>query len=158
MDDFITNTLSMVIIGDEESHAFDGQIKMNGRKEGFFYHRDSINQIVNELITEGYSLSDINLENSNESGFDLITMGHILFCNCTMENYCFGYLFLPRRLTAKQIESLRSLEPHFQKFPELYLMRVDKENQECFETEVTKDEFNVDNLLHTHYPIENKRK
>ncbi|MDD4608374.1 MAG: hypothetical protein PHD10_04525 [Bacilli bacterium] len=158
MGDFIKNTMSLVIIGDEDNSKFDGKIKMNGKEEGFHYHRDSIKQIVKELKQEGYPLDNINFSDANESGFDLVNKGHILFCNCTMGSYCFGYIFLPKRLTDKQIESLRLFESNFQKFPQLYLMRIDKQDQESFETEVSAYDFNVDLLIKTYYNTNTKTK
>lgn len=36
MNDFVNNTLSMVIIGDKDNQLFDGKIIMNGKNDGFF--------------------------------------------------------------------------------------------------------------------------
>ncbi len=153
MNDFIKNTMAMVIIGDENNEKFDGKIKFNGKNDGFFYHRDSIKQIVNELNHEGYQLSNINFIDANEAGFDLVKKGHILFLNCTMENYCFGYLFLPQNITNKQIESLKLFEKTFQQFSELYLMNISKKDPEFFDTETISYDFDTSEILKNYYGI-----
>ncbi|MGE5456214.1 MAG: hypothetical protein ACM3O4_03830 [Ignavibacteriales bacterium] len=156
MSDFIKNTIAMVIIGDEENEQFDGKIKMNGKEQGIIYHCDSIKKMVKELNKEGYPLNNIDFSNVHESGFGLVNMGHILFCNCTMGNSIFGYLFLPSRLTEKQIESLRLFESNFQQFQQLYLMRIDSLDNQVFESNISTYDFSVDNLIDTYYRIKTK--
>ncbi len=150
MDDFIKNTLSMVIIGDESNQLFDGKIISNGKKEGLFYHRDSLREIVNKLRHEGYPLGKVDTSIISEAGFDLVNMGHLLFCNCTVEDNYFGYVFLPDKLTEKQIESLRKFEETFQKFESLYLMKIDEQDKEHFKTELNSYSFNTDELVNNY--------
>ena len=146
MEDFIQNTLSMVIVGDEENELFDGEVFMNGKKEGYFYHRDSLKQLVISLRRKGYHLGMVDTSIASEAGFDLVNMGHILFCNCTVgENY-FGYVFLPEKLTHKQAESLKEYDKILQQFETLYLMQIDENDKERFKSKVNSYNFNTDEL------------
>lgn len=156
MSNFIKNTLAMVIIGDEENKEFDGKIKMNGKNEYIRYHCDSIKRIIKELDNEGYSLESINYSSFHESAFGLVNLGHILFCNCTMASNTFGYLFLPNKITSKQVESLKLFESNFQKFQELYIMKVDEIDNQNFTTRLSCYDFNVDQLTDTYYKKKTK--
>ncbi|MDD2180934.1 MAG: hypothetical protein PHW32_01040 [Bacilli bacterium] len=147
MNDLIKDTLSLVIIGDENNHEFDGKIKFNGKRDGLFYHRDSLKKIVNDFRNEGYPLGKVDYSMFNEAGFDLINMGHILFCNCTVEDNYFGYVFLPNKLTVKQVESLKKIEVSLQKFESLYLMTIDENDKESFDAREISYSFNVNDLV-----------
>ncbi|MFA5603572.1 MAG: hypothetical protein WDA12_01795 [Bacilli bacterium] len=151
MNDFVNDVMSVVIIGDDQNEEFDGKIKFNGKSDGFLYHRDSIKQIINEFKSEGYSLNDINLYSSNEAGYDLVSQGHILFCNCTTGKYYFGYVFLPEKITTNQIQSLKLFEEDFQMFEQLYIMKIDEMDQESFEINVQSHEFNVNEIITKYY-------
>ena len=147
MNDLFKDTLSLVIIGDENNPEFDGKIKFNGKNDGFNYHRDSLKQIVNDFRKNGYPLGKVDSSLVIEAGFDLVNMGHFLFCNCSIEDNYYGYIFLPNKLTAKQVESLRTIENSLQAFESLYLMTIDENDKELFETKEISYSFNVDEIL-----------
>lgn len=153
MNDFIKKTMTAVIVGDEENEKFDGRIKVGRTEDGFTYHRDSIKNIVYQLDLEGYSVGNVDFSNANEAGFDLVNKGHIMFLNCTTQNYVFGYVFLPNTITKKQIESLKVFEPALQQFPHLYIMKVNELDRETFNTDSNVYDFNVDSILEKYYTV-----
>lgn len=147
MNSFIENNLCVLIIGDEKNEKFDGRIKTCGKEEGFRYHTDSVKQIAAQLNYEGYSIGKIDYSHINETGFDIINKGHVLFCNCSSGNVLFGYLFIPEHLTDKQIESLKIYEEQFQKFGLLYLVKIDKNDKESFDSITFEGNFSVDAVI-----------
>jgi len=155
MTDFNKDTMAMIIIGDEEDELFDGKIKMNGKNEAIKYHSDCLKKIVKDLDNEGYSLGGMNYSSFHESGFMLVNNGHILFCNCTIGNNTLGYLFMPPKLTEKQIESLKLFESDFQQFEEFYIMKIDELDCENFQTSISNN-FNINELIDNYYKRKTK--
>lgn len=147
MKNFIENTLSMIIIGDENNQLFDGKIITKGKKDGCMYHRDTFKQIAFDLWNEGYYIGKINDSIVTEAGFDIVNMGHILFCNCTIRNHYVDYLFLPEKLTNKQIESLKNFDEIFQKFEALFLMQIDENNKEQLKTQICSYNYSTDEII-----------
>ncbi|HHW68719.1 MAG TPA: hypothetical protein GX747_00040 [Tenericutes bacterium] len=156
MDDFIKYNLSTVIIGDENDPNFNGVIKKCGKKDGFEYHTDCVKQIVISLNNMGYYVGNIDYSHINETGYNLINYGHILFCNCYTDNIMYGFLYIPDKLTEKQIESLKSLEVYFQQMSTIFLYKLDEHNKELFEVTTYENNFTVDIL--TNKLIKNKTK
>lgn len=156
MTEFNKSTMAMIIIGDEENKLFDGKIKANGKNEGIKYHCDCLKKIVKELDIEGYSLDGMNYSSFHESGFMLVNNGHILFCNCTIGNNTLAYLFIPPKLTEKQIESLKLFESDFQQFEEFYIMKIDELDKENFQSSLSCNNFDVNELLDNYYKKKTK--
>ncbi len=146
MKEFNESVLSFIIIGDNNNKKFDGVLKYNGQKSGFFYHRDSIWDLIRSFRNLGYYIDNVNSSIITEAGYDLITKGHILFCNCTIDDNYFGYLFLPNKLTNGQIEALQKFENILNQFETLHIMKVDPNNYEFLNSNEHSYNFNIKDL------------
>ena len=142
--------LAMLIIGDEGNQQFDGKFKCKRNNDGYRYHIDAIADLIKDYRQAGYNIDDVNLKNtSEEAGFNIISKGHILLCNCSINDNNLIYIFVPSKITNYQLATLKLFEPQLQQLQNTYIMKIDEMGKETFNSISFSNNFSFDNLINS---------
>lgn len=108
----ISNYLVTIIIGDKNSN-YDGKIISRSYGNS---HIMTINKVKKILSFIDYDLNFKYNDELSDIIFNLILQGHIVFFNLSCSNKKIGSIYLPNKITEKQLLSLNKLYSQLKDF------------------------------------------
>ena len=95
-----------IIIGDKQSN-FDGYEERQKRIEGDYHHVMAYKTVIDKLRKKGYDLSNF-IENDKKTEItEFMRAGHILMLNVSQNNLKQSVVYLPKKLTKKQLRTFK---------------------------------------------------